>query len=365
MVSGPASSLGDRLSVVLLTYNCAHRIEPVVERLLGLGVPVIAVDNGSGDGTAEVLERHESLEVVRLPRNIGAAGRNAGADRADTPYLLFCDDDGWYEPAGLAEVCDLFDEHPRLGVVNARILVNDEERLDPICVEMADSPLPDRHGLPGAVLLSFMAGAVVIRADAYRSVGGYDERFFLGGEEETLAHKLAKAGWQLRYLPSIVMHHHPSLANAGRLRAYGMRNTVVNAWLHRPWRSALRWTLFTLADTPKNQDFVRGLALTAGAVPWIVRERDPMVAALDSDLLALDRRRFAARRPVLTRRSWRPEDSRPSPAPRASGVAATEPGVDSGGGHLTAGIGGGKGTAGGALEEKRSIVRGGSAPWNG
>jgi len=54
---GPASSLGDRLSVVLLTYNCAHRIEPVVERLLGLGLPVIAVDNGSRDGTADVLER--------------------------------------------------------------------------------------------------------------------------------------------------------------------------------------------------------------------------------------------------------------------------------------------------------------------
>ncbi len=57
MGHGPASSLGDRLSVVLLTYNCAHRIEPVVERLLGLGLPVIAVDNGSRDGTADVLER--------------------------------------------------------------------------------------------------------------------------------------------------------------------------------------------------------------------------------------------------------------------------------------------------------------------
>lgn len=351
--------------MVLLTFNCAHRIEPVVKRLLGLGVPVIAVDNGSRDGTGDVLERFGRLQVVRLPRNIGAAGRNAGADRARTPYLLFCDDDGWYEPAGLAQVCDLFDQHPQLGVVNARILVNDEQRLDPISAEMADSPLLDRHGLPGAVLLSFMAGAVMIRAEAYRGVGGYDERFFLGGEEETLAHKLAKAGWQMRYLPFIVMHHHPSLANAGALRAYGMRNTLVNAWLHRPWRSAWRWTLFTLADTPKNRDFLRGLTLTGRAVPWIVRERHPMTAELDADLQVLDRRRFAARRPVLNRRNWRPEDSRPALSPRAGGAAAVESDQRNCAGHLPAGTGRGTAEPGGGIDETREPAWEGPVPWTG
>jgi hypothetical protein len=105
------------------------------------------------------------------------------------------------------------------------------------------------------------------------------------------------------------MHHYPSLANAGNLRAYGMRNTLVNAWLHRPLRSALRWTVFTLADTPKNRDFVRGVALTLRAVPWIVRERVPMAAELDSDVTMLDRRRFANRRSVFTRKGWRPESA--------------------------------------------------------
>lgn len=296
------------LSVVLLTYNCAHRIAPVVERLLRLGLPLIAVDNGSSDGTADVLEGIGELDVVRLPKNIGAAGRNAGAAQAHTPYLLFCDDDGWYELEGLSEVCDLFDEHPVLGLLNARILVGDAESLDPISAEMADSPLRDRFGLPGSVLLSFMAGAVAVRADAFKEVGGYDERFFIGGEEETLAMKLSKAGWQMRYLPSFVMHHHPSLANAGRLRAFGMRNTLVNAWLHRRLFSAVKWTAFTLADTPKNADFVHGLLMTLRALPWIVRERAPMTRALDADHLVLDRRRFAARRPILNRRSWQPDD---------------------------------------------------------
>jgi GT2 family glycosyltransferase len=301
-----AAGLRDRLTVVLLTYNCAHRITTVVQRLLELDVAIVAVDNASSDATADVLRTFAGVEVVELPRNIGAAGRNVGAERARTPYVAFCDDDGWYERAGLDIACDLFDDNPQLGLINARILVRDEQRLDPISVEMADSPVPDRYGLPGAVLLSFMAGAAVVRAVAYRAAGGYDERFFMGGEEETLAFPLAKLGWQMRYIPDVVMHHYPSLANATTLRAYGMRNTLVNAWLHRPLPSALRWTVFTLADTPKNWDYARGVLMTLRAAAWIVRERAPMNADLDADVALLDARRYAARRPLLHTQAWQP-----------------------------------------------------------
>ncbi|MDT7578676.1 MAG: hypothetical protein QOH17_5009, partial [Pseudonocardiales bacterium] len=263
-------ALRDRLTIVLLTYNCAARVTATVERLLELDVAIVAVDNASSDGTADVLSTFSELDVIRLPRNIGAAGRNAGAERARTPYVAFCDDDGWWERDGLQTACRLFDAHPQLGLINARILVRDEQRLDPISAEMAESPVPDRDNLPGSVLLSFMGGAAVVRLAAYWAAGGYDERFFMGGEEETLAFPLAKLGWQMRYVPAAVMHHYPSLANATTLRAFGMRNTLVNAWLHRPWRSAVRWTAFTLADTPKNRDWVRGVALTLRAVGWIL-----------------------------------------------------------------------------------------------
>ena len=258
--------LAERLTIVLLTFNCAHRIGAILDRLAEVNVPIIAVDNGSSDATADVLEAYGGLTVLRLPGNIGAAGRNAGAELARTPYIAFCDDDGWYEADGLVTACDVLDQHPGLGLVNAKILVGPRERLDPISVEMAASPIPDREGLPGAVLMSFMAGAAIVRAQAFWDVGGYDERFFIGGEEETLALPLAKAGWHMRYLDDVVMHHLPSLANAAHLRAFGMRNTLVTAWLHRPWPSALRWTAFTLADTPKNRDYLRGIALTMRAL---------------------------------------------------------------------------------------------------
>jgi GT2 family glycosyltransferase len=298
----------EKLSVVLLTYNCAHRIRPILERAVDVGAPVIVVDNGSHDDIAAVVAQFPTVTFVPLAENIGAAARNVGVLQTTTPYVAFCDDDGWYEPDGLRMAADLLDRYENLAVVNARILVGQRDYLDPISSEMADSPIPDRVGIPGIPILGFMGGASVMRSSAFLSVGGYDERFFMGGEEETVALPLAKAGWHLRYVPEIVMHHLPSLANATRFRALGMRNTMVNGWLHRRLWNAVKWTAFTLVDTPKNADYVRGVRLALACIPWILRERRPMDKQLNADLSLLDARHYAERRSFFEHRAWHPDD---------------------------------------------------------
>jgi GT2 family glycosyltransferase len=287
--------------VVLLTYNCGHRIDRVLDHLTALGLPIVAVDNASADDTVAVLRRRPGITVVEAGANTGAAGRNLGYQHAVTPYVLFCDDDGWYDRDGLVTAVQWLERYPQLALLNARILVGDAQELDVISVEMADSPLPDRAGIPNPVLLSFMAGAAMARVAALRQVGGYDPEFFLGGEEETLAFKLIRRGWQMRYLPELVMHHHPSLANAPTLRAHGMRNTLWNAWLHRRFRSAVRYTVFVLVDTPKNGDWVRGVGMFLRGLPGVLRRRKPMARTVDDDLRVLEERRFAGRRSLFNR----------------------------------------------------------------
>ena len=71
----PENPLADRLTVVLLTFNCAHRLPPILDQLLDLGVPVIAVDNASTDDTVAVINARPGIELVTLERNIGAAGQ--------------------------------------------------------------------------------------------------------------------------------------------------------------------------------------------------------------------------------------------------------------------------------------------------
>jgi GT2 family glycosyltransferase len=299
------------LGVVLLTYNCQRWIARTADQLALLKHPVVVVDNGSQDGTLDILRRYPRFELIPLERNIGAAARNYGVRRLATDYVAFCDDDGWYEPAGLAIAAELLDRNPQLAVVNARILIRDEARLDPISALMAASPLPDVGNLGGAALASFMAGACVIRSSAYLRVGGYDQRFFIGGEEETLSYKLIRDGWQLRYRPEVVLHHYPSVANVDNLRHYGVRNTLVNAWLHRRLGSAVRWSCFILTDSPKDRNLLRGVAMALRAVPWIFRERRPMSHELDELLSILDRHWLRNGR--ATPRRTPPKPARPAP----------------------------------------------------
>ena len=137
------------------------------------------------DGTpAAVAGRFPRVEVLDAGRNLGAAARTLGVRHVDAPYVAFCDDDAWWEPGSLRAAADLFDAQPRLAVISARVLVGPEDREDPACDVLARSPLPREPGMPGPPLLGFLAGASVVRRSAFLDVGGFEPRFFIGGEEE-------------------------------------------------------------------------------------------------------------------------------------------------------------------------------------
>jgi len=112
--------------------------------------PVILIDNGSTDGTPDLVRRNfPDVEVVELGSNHGSVARNIGVGRARTPYVAFADDDSWWAAGAVEQVADLFDAHPRMAVLAARMLVGEEEEPDPVCALMAQSPLSPVGDLPG------------------------------------------------------------------------------------------------------------------------------------------------------------------------------------------------------------------------
>jgi len=203
--------------------------------------PVILVDNGSSDGTPELVRRtFPHVDVVELGSNHGSVARNIGVERARTPYVAFADDDSWWARGALGRAEEVLDRHPRLAVLAGRTLVGADERPDPICALMADSPLGRESDLPGPSVLGFLACGAVVRRDAYLAGGGFDDVIFFMGEEERLALDLATLGWGLAYVDDVVAHHHPSPARDSIERqARAARNRLLTMILRRPWRVVL------------------------------------------------------------------------------------------------------------------------------
>src|SRR5829696_3090232 len=104
--------------------------------------PVILVDDASTDGSADaVAAAFPEVQVIRLATSVGGAARNEGIAAARTRYVALADDDSWYAPGALARAVAIFDADPRLGAINAHVLVESGRRDDPTCLEMAASPL--------------------------------------------------------------------------------------------------------------------------------------------------------------------------------------------------------------------------------
>jgi GT2 family glycosyltransferase len=146
--------------------------------------------------------------------------------RARTPYVAFSDDDSWWAGGALERAVDTLDRAPRLAVLAARILVGQEERLDPVCLAMRHSPLGEVAGV-GPRVLGFVACGAVVRRSAYLEVGGFHPRFGVGGEETLLAVDLAERGWDCAYADDVVAHHHPSeIRDLAARRAREVRNAL-------------------------------------------------------------------------------------------------------------------------------------------
>jgi GT2 family glycosyltransferase len=288
-----------RVGVVMITHE--RREEALRTLALLAALPerprVVLVDNGSRDGTATaVRERMPDVDVVALPDNRGAVGRNVGVAKLDTPYVAFCDDDTWWEPGSLRRAADLLDRHPRLAVTTATIVVEPGGRDDPINEELRASPVQGAPWLPGPALGSFLAGASVLRREAFLGCGGFHRKLWLGGEEELLAADLAAAGWELCHVPDLVVHHEPSRRRDAHLRRrVGIRNTLWFTWLRRPVGPALRRTAVLARTVPRDRLSLLGFLDAVRGAGWVVRERRVLPPPAEARFAALERAQATSR----------------------------------------------------------------------
>jgi len=283
---------GVPVAVVVVTRDRLSSLRVTLQRLAALPEQpqVVVVDNASCDGTVEAVRAdHPDVIVVALPENRGAAARTIGIEQVDEPYIAFSDDDSWWAHGALAHGAKLLDAYPKLGLIAGRILVGQQERLDPTCEAMAASPLGREPDLPGPSVLGFVACGAIVRRDAFLAAGGFHPQFMVGGEEQLLAIDLATAGWRLAYVDAILAHHYPwPVRDHAARRRRVICNDLWVSWLRRPARSVGRHTLTALRAAAHDPVARAGLLDAVRGMGWVLRERRVVPAHLETALHRLE-----------------------------------------------------------------------------
>jgi glycosyltransferase involved in cell wall biosynthesis len=138
-----------RFAVIIPTYNHGARIAEVVDGARSLGYPIVVVDDGSTDATAQVLASLSGIHGLRHPvnRGKGAAlitGMRAAAGIAD--YAITMDADGQHDPADARRLTAALGQRRRAIVIGRR--------------KMDDAPWTSRKGRAFSNFWVWVSGGV-------------------------------------------------------------------------------------------------------------------------------------------------------------------------------------------------------------
>ncbi len=233
----------ETVSVVVPAYNEADNIEATVRSILANGHPleVVVVDDGSTDGTADLVEEL-ALPRVRVIRQVNAgksAALNRGVAAARHDLVVMIDGDTIFQPDTVAALVAPFAD-PGVGAVAGNVKIADRDRLIPRLQHIeyvvgfnVDRRVQDRWGsistIPGA------AGA--FRREAVREVGGLSSDTLAEDTDLTIA--LGRAGWRVVY--------------ADRALAW----TEAPVTLGQLWRQRFRWSYGTMQALWKHRRALR------------------------------------------------------------------------------------------------------------
>jgi N-acetylglucosaminyl-diphospho-decaprenol L-rhamnosyltransferase len=228
------------VTAIVVTYNAAPWIERSLESLRGTEAELIVVDNGSADGTVELVrERFPEARLVEHENRGFGAGNNAGMRLGSGRYFLLLNPDAWLTSDALEQLVAFADAHPEAGVVGPKLLNPDgtlqrSVRGYPTPWRIATEYFFLRKLAPRSRLLNaffgagfdhesvrtaeFLGGAcLLVRREAVDSIGGFDEDFFLMSEEVDWCYRFRQADWDVLFYPGAeVVHvigasHNPAL----------------------------------------------------------------------------------------------------------------------------------------------------------
>jgi GT2 family glycosyltransferase len=255
------------VSVIVVNWNGRHLLDScfqALERQTWQNTEFILVDNGSTDGSRELLirwaERLPNAQAVLLPDNTGfCRGNNLAFSHARGEWIALLNTDAVAEPDWLTELVRYGELDQRIGMLASKILLQDPGKvIDKVghliywdgqnrgrgshAADVGQFEEPEETLWPDAC-------AALYHRKVFEETGGFDEVFFAFGDDADLGMRARLLGWKAWYVPSAVVHHRHS-ASFGVYSPLKVmlveRNRVLLAVKNFPWQLLVQnpfWTL--------------------------------------------------------------------------------------------------------------------------
>jgi len=217
------------ISAIVVNHNGGEHLQRCLESLRQKGpdIEVLLVDNASSDGSVSMIrDTFPEVRVLEQNRNLGfGAANNLAANEARGDMLLLLNADAWLEAEALQRLHERMQREDRVALVAPTLLYPDgrqqfvwspERGVAGEALQQLRNRFEGRRWVHGAALravsrlvgrLWYTAACVLVRADAFQAVGGFDRRFFMYFEDVDLCVRLENAGWRLAQEPAAVVRH--------------------------------------------------------------------------------------------------------------------------------------------------------------
>lgn len=235
------------LSVCIVTYQACALLRDCLNSLIAQterAYELIVVDNGSQDGTIEMLSNE--FPAVRLVQNQDNLGytrpMNQALQLATGHYLVQLNPDTLLQSSALDDLADFMDAHPEAGICGPKV-TNPDGSLQKQCRRGDARPwavityflkldrLFPKSKLFGQYLLTYLdddqtctvdavsGSCMLIRREVVDQIGYLDERFFAYQEDSDYCLQARRAGWKIYYVAEAELVHYGGMGGS-RVKPY-------------------------------------------------------------------------------------------------------------------------------------------------
>jgi GT2 family glycosyltransferase len=217
-------------AIVLVCWNNKAYLEPCLQSLFDAGMrhsfEVVVVDNGSTDGSQEMLRtRFPTVGLIQNQGNVGLGrASNQGLEATSAPLVLLLNNDTIVNGQSLDKLIDFMIDTPDAGAAGGALLNSDgsfqsadhsfstltEEFLIATRIGELLRPGYPSHGADRQTKsVGWLSSAcLLVRRAALAQTGPLDEEYFIYGDEADLQYRLVRAGWTVYYVPGAEIIHH-------------------------------------------------------------------------------------------------------------------------------------------------------------